>query len=88
MTRPVGSAGWISAQGYGIIARDNGNAYELALGADYRDQHVAGTGLCVDDLVVHRFQDELARSGAASFGWASWMDADRTILSNSSYLSS
>jgi putative CocE/NonD family hydrolase len=74
--KPVdGQDGRRSLQEAVAAHRDNGNAYELALGVEYRDQHVAGTGLCVDDLVVHRFQEELARSGAASFGWASWMDA-------------
>ncbi len=55
--------------------KDNGNAYELASSAKCRDDRPKGTPIRIDDITVHRFKEEIERSGTALCGWASWMDA-------------
>jgi putative CocE/NonD family hydrolase len=53
----------------------NGSAYDLATQATCRDDRLAGNGVCMEDIAVHRFKDEIARSGTATCGWGSWLDA-------------
>jgi putative CocE/NonD family hydrolase len=53
----------------------NGSAYDLATQATCRDDHLAGEGVCMDDIAVHRFQEVIARSATVTCGWGSWLDA-------------
>jgi putative CocE/NonD family hydrolase len=53
----------------------NGDAYQMVGSVVYRDQPMAGSDSCVDDLAVHRYKDEIQRSPTAILGWGSWMDA-------------
>jgi len=53
----------------------NGDVYRLAQGVNCRDQRVSDLGLCIEDLVVHRFRTEIERSGTVVCGWGSWLDA-------------
>jgi putative CocE/NonD family hydrolase len=55
--------------------RDNGNAYALASLAECRDDQPEDIPIRIDDITVHRFKEEIERSGTALCGWASWMDA-------------
>ena len=55
--------------------RDNAHAFSLARPLDFRDQPPEGLEVTPDDIAVHRFADAIATSGAASFGFGSWMDA-------------
>ena len=53
----------------------NGEVHRLAQAVTYRDERHSDLGVSVDDMAVHKFQQEIQRSDAAVFGWASWMDA-------------
>ena len=53
----------------------NGEVHRLAQLVNYRDERHSDLGVSVDDMTVHRFRQEMQRSDAAVFGWASWMDA-------------
>jgi putative CocE/NonD family hydrolase len=53
----------------------NGHAFQMVRSVVYRDQPMAGSDKCIDDLAVHRYKDEMRRSPTAMFGWGSWMDA-------------
>jgi putative CocE/NonD family hydrolase len=53
----------------------NGDAYQMAQSVVYRDQPMAGSDRCIDDLAVHQYKDRIERSPTAIFGWGSWMDA-------------
>jgi putative CocE/NonD family hydrolase len=53
----------------------NGDAHQLARSMEFRDQHLAGMDVCLDDMAVHQYKEEIDRSDTAVFGWGSWMDA-------------
>lgn len=53
----------------------NGDAHQLARDITYRDELQADMGVCADDLAIHSFNDQLARSKTITCGWGSWMDA-------------
>jgi predicted acyl esterase len=53
----------------------NGDAYQMVQSVVYRDQPMAGSDRCLDDLAVHQYKDEIERSPTAILGWGSWMDA-------------
>ena len=54
---------------------ENGDAHQLARCQEFRDQHLAGMNVCLDDMAVHQYKEEIERSHTAMFGWGSWMDA-------------
>ena len=43
-------------------------------GADFRDERAAATGVAWDAFSVHRHRAAIERSGAAIYGWGSWLD--------------
>jgi putative CocE/NonD family hydrolase len=53
----------------------NGNAYELASSVECRDDKPQGEDFSIEQISVHRFQEEVTRSTTATCGWASWLDA-------------
>jgi len=53
----------------------NGDLFELAQQVIYRDDRHPALGITVDEMAVHRFKTRIERSGAALFGWGSWLDA-------------
>ncbi len=53
----------------------NGNVYELAQVATFRDDRVDNRPLSMEDIAVHRYAEQYAHSEVAVLGWASWMDA-------------
>jgi putative CocE/NonD family hydrolase len=54
---------------------DNGDVFEMAQMVTFRDDGYEDIGICMEDLAVHRFREEIEGSGVALFGWGSWMDA-------------
>ena len=43
-------------------------------GAVFRDDRAPGVGVSWDEFSVHTFRTAIERSGAAIYGWASWLD--------------
>ena len=53
----------------------NGSTFGLAQAVVARDNRTVGQDLCADDIAVHRFKEQIARSHTPTCGWASWLDA-------------
>jgi hypothetical protein len=53
----------------------NTEVYNTAFSMEYRDCVHPSIQACVDDMAVARCLDQVEQSGAAIFGWGSWMDA-------------
>jgi putative CocE/NonD family hydrolase len=53
----------------------NEHAYRLVQSANFRDQCVSGTDICIEDITVHRHQKAIRRARTPTCGWGSWMDA-------------
>ena len=53
----------------------NGNIFRTAELVTYRDQQDQTPNVTVDQIAVHRYQAEMARSAVPVLGWGSWMDA-------------
>ncbi len=53
----------------------NGDVYAMARQVTCRDERHPVLGVSVDEMAVHRFKEQIERSGAALFGWGSWLDA-------------
>lgn len=54
---------------------DNGDVFEMAQMVTFRDDGHEDIGICMEDVAVHRFREQIEGSGVALFGWGSWMDA-------------
>jgi hypothetical protein len=54
---------------------DNGDVFEMAQMVTFRDDGHEDIGISMEDIAIHRFREEIERSGVAVFGWGSWMDA-------------
>jgi putative CocE/NonD family hydrolase len=52
----------------------NGNVYDMAQVLFCRDQYDEKTGVCVDDITIARYKEQLKGSQTAIFSWGSWMD--------------
>jgi putative CocE/NonD family hydrolase len=53
----------------------NGNVSSLAQGVSFRDERPEGLTVSADEMTVKRFTHQIDKSGVATFGWGSWMDA-------------
>jgi uncharacterized protein len=52
----------------------NTNIFDTAEPIACRDDRVGNLGVSVDDIALHHYQEALAGSQTAIFGWGSWMD--------------
>ncbi|HEX6305154.1 MAG TPA: CocE/NonD family hydrolase [Anaerolineales bacterium] len=55
---------------------DNVNVYEATKDIIYRDDSYGSLDIALDDFSLFRHQEQIERSGAAIFGWGSWMDSN------------
>jgi putative CocE/NonD family hydrolase len=53
----------------------NTNIFNTAEPIACRDEKVGSLGISIDDIAMHHYQEALASSQVAIFGWGSWMDA-------------
>ena len=53
----------------------NGNVDELTQKVEYRDDAPWELGYSMDETAVHRYRGIIEGTGAAMYGWGSWMDA-------------
>jgi putative CocE/NonD family hydrolase len=54
---------------------DNPRIFDVTQMLTCRDEVHPDVGACIDDMAVARFNQAIANSDAAIFGWGSWMDA-------------
>lgn len=55
--------------------QENAVVFELAKQLTFRDQSPEGEEISFEAITVHQYQETIENSGAAIFGWGSWMDA-------------
>jgi putative CocE/NonD family hydrolase len=53
----------------------NGSMFHRRFSIRFRDEPVPPVGISMEDMSVRRFNDRLASSATAIFGWGSWLDA-------------
>ena len=53
----------------------NPDIYQAVKDITYRDDPYSTLGVTLDAMSVFSYKDEIERSGAAIFGWGSWLDA-------------
>jgi putative CocE/NonD family hydrolase len=64
--------------------KNNTDVHQAVHSITYRDDPFGTLNVTLDDMSRFRYEDEIERSGAAIFGWGSWMDgtcADTVIRS-------
>jgi len=54
--------------------KNNTDVHQAAHSITYRDDPFGTLDVTLDDMSRFRYEDEIERSGAAIFGWGSWMD--------------
>jgi putative CocE/NonD family hydrolase len=54
--------------------KNNTDVHQAAHSITYRDDYFGTLNVTLDDMSRFRYEDEIERSGAAIFGWGSWMD--------------
>ena len=55
--------------------QENAVVFELAQQLTFRDETPEGEEISFEAITVHQHQEAIESSGAAIFGWGSWMDA-------------